>query len=137
MTVLADTSAWLHAWRSSGRGASDFHADVADGRVATCDMVKFELLRGARNVDHLSELRTDLTFPPYVPIGPPEWSRAMDVFGEVVGRHGLPAIGHADLLIAAAAEVADLELVHHDRDFDRIAAITGQAVRWLEPADRA
>jgi hypothetical protein len=26
---------------------------------------------------------------------------------------------------------------HHDRDFDRIAAITGQAVRWLEPADRA
>jgi predicted nucleic acid-binding protein len=36
-------------------------------------------------------------------------------------------------LIAAAAESAGVELLHYDEDFDRIAAITGQPMRWIVP----
>ena len=39
-----------------------------------------------------------------------------------------------DLLIAAAAEELDLTLLHYDRDFDLIAAATGQRCRWAVPA---
>ncbi|CAN5137794.1 PIN domain nuclease [soil metagenome] len=39
-----------------------------------------------------------------------------------------------DLLIAAAAEANDLAVLHYDADFDRIAAVTGQAVGWVVPA---
>jgi len=39
-----------------------------------------------------------------------------------------------DLLIAAAAEVNDLAVLHYDSDFDRIAAVTGQRVEWVVPA---
>jgi predicted nucleic acid-binding protein len=39
-----------------------------------------------------------------------------------------------DLLIAAAAEANDLEVLHYDADFDRIAAVTGQRVAWIVPA---
>jgi predicted nucleic acid-binding protein len=39
-----------------------------------------------------------------------------------------------DLLIAAAAEVEDLIVLHYDADFDRIAAVTGQASEWVLPA---
>ena len=39
-----------------------------------------------------------------------------------------------DLLIAAAAESAGLAVVHYDPDFDRIAAVTGQACEWVVPA---
>jgi len=39
----------------------------------------------------------------------------------------------ADLLIAAAAERAGLTLVHHDRDYDTIAEVTGQPARWVAP----
>jgi predicted nucleic acid-binding protein len=37
----------------------------------------------------------------------------------------------ADLLIAAAAEVAGLVGLHYDDDFERIADITGQATEWI------
>jgi NADH dehydrogenase/NADH:ubiquinone oxidoreductase subunit G len=37
----------------------------------------------------------------------------------------------ADLLIAAAAEGAGLAILHYDRDYDVIAAATGQEVEWV------
>jgi predicted nucleic acid-binding protein len=40
----------------------------------------------------------------------------------------------ADLLIAAAAEVAGLVVLHYDHDFDLIASVTGQTVEWIVPA---
>jgi predicted nucleic acid-binding protein len=39
-----------------------------------------------------------------------------------------------DLLIAAAAEVRGLTVVHYDSDFDQIAAVTGQPCEWVVPA---
>ena len=39
----------------------------------------------------------------------------------------------ADLIIASAAEAAGATVLHYDADFDRIAEITGQAVRWIAP----
>jgi predicted nucleic acid-binding protein len=40
-------------------------------------------------------------------------------------------VSHPDLLIAAAAEAAGLAVAHYDEDYERIAKITGQEVRWL------
>lgn len=39
-----------------------------------------------------------------------------------------------DLLIAAAAEAAQLTILHYDADFDLIASVTGQSCRWIVPA---
>jgi predicted nucleic acid-binding protein len=36
-----------------------------------------------------------------------------------------------DLLIAAAAEAAELTILHYDADFDLIASVTGQSCQWL------
>jgi predicted nucleic acid-binding protein len=36
-----------------------------------------------------------------------------------------------DLIIAAAAEATKLTVLHYDADFDRIAAVTGQACEWF------
>ena len=38
-----------------------------------------------------------------------------------------------DLLIAAAAELAGLPVLHYDADYDRIGEITGQPVQWVRP----
>jgi predicted nucleic acid-binding protein len=40
----------------------------------------------------------------------------------------------ADLLIAAAAEAADLVVLHYDHDFDHISRVTGQPTEWIVPA---
>jgi predicted nucleic acid-binding protein len=42
-----------------------------------------------------------------------------------------------DLLIAAAAEARNLSVLHYDADFDRIAAVTGQACERTVPAGSA
>jgi predicted nucleic acid-binding protein len=36
-----------------------------------------------------------------------------------------------DLIIAAAAEAAELTVLHYDRDFDHIASVTGQPTEWI------
>ena len=46
------------------------------------------------------------------------------------GHHRAPSI--PDLLIAATAELADLTVLHLDKDFELIAAITGQPIERLE-----
>lgn len=46
------------------------------------------------------------------------------------GQHRAPSI--PDLLIAAAAELATLTVLHVDKDFELIAEVTGQPVERLK-----
>ena len=46
------------------------------------------------------------------------------------GQHRTPSI--PDLLIAATAELAELTVLHLDKDFELIAALTGQPLERLE-----
>lgn len=50
-----------------------------------------------------------------------------------ISRSAKLSVKHPDLLIAAAAEVAGVQFLHYDEDYDRIASITGQPVDWLAP----
>lgn len=47
------------------------------------------------------------------------------------GQHRGPSV--PDLLIAATAELAGLTVLHVDKDFDSIAALTGQKTEKLTP----
>jgi predicted nucleic acid-binding protein len=38
-----------------------------------------------------------------------------------------------DLLIGAAAERADVPLVHYDRDYERLARVSAEQHHWLVP----
>ncbi|MGQ0483532.1 MAG: hypothetical protein ACT4O0_21210 [Pseudonocardia sp.] len=40
-------------------------------------------------------------------------------------------VGVPDLLVAVAAEVHRVPVLHYDDDFHRVAAITGQPVEWV------
>ena len=134
--MLADTSAWYVAQRSPGT-LEAFRALLVEGQIATCDMVKLELLRGARNPADFARRRDELDALPQCAIGPPEWERALDVYGEVCrrgpGNDAHRRINHQDLLIAAAAEAAAETVLHYDADYDVIAAVTGQRSRWIVP----
>jgi predicted nucleic acid-binding protein len=136
VTALADTSAWSWSRRRAYlelRRAFD-EALVA-GELATCDMVRLELLHSARSATEFAELRQELAALPDCPIGKEQWSRALWVYERLSAQGGAyqRSVKHPDLLIAAAAEAADVAVLHYDEDFDRIASITGQPTRWLAP----
>ncbi len=132
---LADTSAWSWTRVVAGELRSVFDEALIKGEVASCDMVRLELLHSAQNADDFRALREDLAALPDCPIGKPQWERALEVYERLAEQGGLHqrAVKHPDLLIAAAAEAAGLAVLHYDEDYDRIAAITGQEVRWLAP----
>jgi predicted nucleic acid-binding protein len=57
--------------------------------------------------------------------------RAVQVLVQLAdrGHHRAPSI--PDLLFAAVAEIAGLIVLHHDKDFELIAQVTGQHVERL------
>lgn len=136
MTELADTTAW--SWsrrRAYPELRAAFDTALIDGEIASCGMVRLELLHTARNPTEFAELRENLAAPPNCPIGEAQWGRAFRVYEQLSGRGGAfqRAVKDPDLLIAAAAEAADVTLLHYDDDYDLIAGITGQPTRWLAP----
>ena len=62
-----------------------------------------------------------------------DWKRAHEVQALLAeqGNQLHRSVKNADLLIAAAAERAGLALVHYDKDYDTIQAVTGQSMRWV------
>jgi predicted nucleic acid-binding protein len=98
-------------------------------------MVTLELLQSARNGSEFDQRRRQMGRLPQCEVAEAEWERAIDVYRALAHQGGAHqrSVGHADLLIAAAAESAKVELLHYDEDFERIAAITGQPTRWIAP----
>jgi predicted nucleic acid-binding protein len=132
--VLADTSAWTTRHRQDE--ASAVFDELARGRrLATCDVVRFELLLTTRDRHEFVSRRDQLDALPSVAIGPRVWRRALDVFEQFAGQGPLHhrRVPWADLLIAAAAERAEVPVLHYDRHFELIAEVTGQPIRAIAP----
>lgn len=75
----------------------------------------------ARSWTHFGQLRWEIA------CGVAQWTCAEK--GPLHHRQ----VGIPELLIAAAAELAELTLLHYDRDFELITEVTGQPVRALAP----
>lgn len=133
-TWLVDKSAYVRL--ADSREAVTWASRVDRGLVHIANVTRLELGCSARNG---GELRDELHRPPLAKI-PVEFltpiieDRAFEVLALLAdrGQHRAPSI--ADLLIAATAEMADLTVLHHDKDFDLIAEITGQPLERLSLA---
>lgn len=108
------------------------------GLLARCGLTDLEYGVSARSgADHrtLGVARRDaleyLTTPDTV------WDRAWQVQEELTGQGLHRSVKVPDLIIAAVAEHHGVCVLHYDRDFDRIAAVTGQSVEWVVPAGSA
>jgi len=129
---LADTSAWGKAHRP---GMAWFAGAVEDGEIAVCDMVAMEVLTSARDGRDFRQLEEALAACPWLRVETVDWDEARRVYRLLAEQGPLHhrAVKIPDLLIAAVAARSSLAVVHYDSDFDRIAAVTGQPVRWAAP----
>lgn len=129
---LVDTSALILARRDAA-AADWLRNGILANAIAICDQVVLEFLRGARNSDEFLAFEETLAAFPWLRIEPVDWDRARDVFRALASVTGgyQQSVPIPDALIAAVAERHHVTVVHFDRDFDRIAAITGQDCRWV------
>lgn len=107
---------------------------IQAGLVATCAMVEFEVLWSTRSAAEFDQVRADRTAGyEWLPIEDVHWRRALDVQQRLWATGHMRTVPLPDLLIAAVAEQHHVTVLHYDADFDRIAEITGQAMRWIVP----
>jgi len=98
-----------------------------------CEMVALEVLHSARDSAEYRRLELALRELPWLQTTAAVSARAMAVSGLLAAQRDAHhrSVKIPDLFIAATAEVHGVELVHYDRDFDAIQAVTGQPARWV------
>lgn len=112
-------------------------AIIDAGEAATCSIIDLEVLFSARSHrDWLDIRRRRALAYEHVEITPATFDRAIEVQG-LLARSGKHRVSIPDLLIAAAAEDADLSVLHYDHDYDVIANATGQPTEWVVPRGTA
>lgn len=100
------------------------------GALWTCEVVTLEVGYSARNhTEWESVLKAQQQLRQAV-ISEAVASRAVEVQG-LLARRGHHRVVLPDLLIAAAAEAAEVAVLHYDSDYVTIAAATGQPVEWV------
>ncbi|MDQ3709984.1 MAG: PIN domain nuclease [Actinomycetota bacterium] len=131
-TWLIDKSALVRLGGSPN--ANEWAARVERGLVRIGTVTRLEVGYSARSG---SALRTGLRRPPLssMPVEyltPAIEDRAVEVQALLAdrGQHRAPSV--PDVLIAATAELAGLTVLHLDKDFDLIAAVTGQVMERLQ-----
>ncbi|GIG02869.1 PIN domain nuclease [Catellatospora citrea] len=132
-TFLVDTSALVRLHRDPAL-RNVWRDKVDAGLVGICPITELELLFSARSMaDRVTILRllTGSYIPTYMPDG--VYHRAAEVQDLLTRKGQHRSAGPIDLLVAAAAELSGLTVLHYDGDFDVIKRATGQPAQWLAP----
>lgn len=129
---LADKSAYARLHHATVRDR--LWPLIEHGHVATCSLVDLEILFSTRSAADYDRVRAERRGFEQLLIEQVDWTRALDVQAELARRSQTRAVGIADLVLSAVAERHRVELLHYDRDFELVAAVTGQAAEWVVPA---
>lgn len=107
---------------------------AAAGLIATCPVTELEFFFSARSAADRARLIDDIrTVFGWVPVDDRAYDRAWQVQDMLTRRGQHRNAGPVDLVVAATAELQGLVLLHRDRDFECIGAVTGQALQWYGP----
>ena len=121
--IIVDTSAWIEFLRDTGSMVCNTVDDLLDTDLAICDMISMEVLAGARDEQHLAQLRGLLARATLVPVIAEDYDHAAALYrtcrrnGETVGKL-------IDCLIAAVAIRSNAAVLHADADFATLARHT-------------
>lgn len=121
--ILIDTSAWIEFLRDTGSSVCNRVDELLNHEIATCDAVRMELLAGARDEQHLQQLRRLLARASVIPTGPVHYEAAAALY-RACRREGETVRKLIDCLIGAVAISAGVPILHSDANFDVLARHT-------------
>lgn len=132
--ALFDTGVWTWARDRRFPGlASWFNSQVTAGRVLVCDLIVLELVRLTPNESRAREIAQRLNAFEAVAMSAKLWQRARELQVLLAASGDHRRVPPVDLLIAAAAEQAEVPLIHYDCDYERIARVSALQQHWIVP----
>lgn len=128
--LLIDSSVWIATFRA--RGPLDLESVAPFDSIATCLPVVQEVLQGFREERAWRLAREAMLALPIVesPLTMAVFDQAIDLYRSA-RRAGVTVRSSVDCLIAACALRHDLEVLHIDRDFEALAAVSHLRQRRL------
>ncbi len=134
--VLVDTSVWIEVFRRPSR--LRLESEVDPDEVVTALPIVQEVLQGFREESVFRTAREAMLAFPIVesPLLRDRFLEAADLY-RIVRRAGQTVRSATDCLIAACALRHQLEVLHHDRDFDllsRVSALRSRRIRITSQA---
>ena len=121
--ILVDTSAWIEFLRDTGSPICERVDDLLAAEIATCDVVRMEVLAGARDEQHLQQLRRLLARASTLPTEPVDYDAAAALY-RTCRQQGHTVRKLIDCLIAAVSIRGNVPVLHRDADFDILAQHT-------------
>jgi len=121
--ILIDTSAWIEFLRDTGSPICNRVDALLGSGIASCDAIRMEVLAGARNEQHLQQLRRLLARATVLPTEPIDYENAAALYRQC--RHeGETVRKLIDCLIGSVAIRANATVLHGDNDFAVLARHT-------------
>ena len=121
--ILIDTSAWIEFLRDTRSPICERVEVLLESEIATCDVIRMEVLAGARDERHLNDLRRLLAMATHIATLPTDYDDAAALFRTCRQRGGTVR-KLIDCLITAIAIRVDVPILHNDRDFQVLARHT-------------
>ena len=125
--ILIDTSAWVEFLSDTGSPICQRVDDLLAVEIATCDAVRMEVLAGARDEQHLQQLRRLLARASILPTESVDYDAAAALY-RTCRQRGHTVRKLIDGLIAAVAIRGDVPILHRHADFDILAQYTALQV---------
>jgi predicted nucleic acid-binding protein len=121
--ILIDTSAWIEFLRDTKSPVCVRVDKLLNEDIAICEPVRMEVLAGARDERHLSDLRRLLARATLIPTEAIDYEEAAALY-RVCRRSSETVRKLIDCLIASIAIRTGSSLLHCDSDFDVLARHT-------------
>jgi predicted nucleic acid-binding protein len=107
------------------------------GLLAVCGAVELEVMYSARSEADANRVRAGLGAFAWLSTPDEAWDRALHVQEQLIQSGKWKAVSVPGLVIAATAERHGATVLHYDGDYDLIAEVTGQPMRWVVPRGAA
>ncbi len=121
--ILVDTSAWIELLRGSDSPVCERVEEVLASDIAVADPIRMEVLAGARNEQHLTQLKRLLARGSVLHTKPIDYDQAAILYRQC-RANGETVRKLIDCLIAAVAIRNDIVILHQDTDFEVLARHT-------------
>lgn len=120
---LIDTSAWIEYLRDTNSSTCNEVDRLLKLDPEICDVVRMEILAGARDQQHVTQLERLLARATIIKTEPVDYDNAAAIY-RACRKLGVTIRTQIDCLIAAIAIRSNTKVIHHDSDFDVIAQVT-------------
>ena len=129
--ILIDSSAWIEFLRNTSSPLCGRVEALLDDNIAICDPIRMEILAGARDDRHLSDLRRLLARATNLPMSTSNYEEAASLY-RICRRGGETVRRLIDCLIASVAIREGISVLHQDADYEVLSRHTDLRIELLK-----